>query len=155
MSIEAVRRSVEVAAPVDRAFDVFVDRIGDWWPARHAIGVVPKATARMERGQGGRVLEIGTDGSECQWGTILTWEPPHRLVIAWQITARWSAEPDLSRASEYEVRFVALDEARTRVHLEHRHLDRHGDGGGSMRAAVDGPDGWSGVLAHFARLASH
>lgn len=148
--LEPVRHAVEVAAEPPAAFDAFVDRIGEWWPIEHTIGVAEKATARMERGEGGRVLEVGVDGSECRWGTVLVWEPPERLVVAWQITPRWTPEPELARSSEYEVRFVRLAPGRTRVEVEHRHLERHGEGGHGMRAAVDSPDGWPGVLASYA-----
>jgi len=88
------------------------------------------------------------DGTECDWGTVLVWDPPHRLVLAWQITHEWGYQPDLTQASEVEVRFTPVA-GGTRVDLEHRQLDRHADGAGSMRAAVDSPDGWTGLLTLF------
>jgi hypothetical protein len=136
------------------AFDLWVDHLGDWWPVEHTIGSSPKVTARMERGVGGAVVDVAADGTESRWGTIPRWEPPHRLVVAWQITAQWRSEPDLARSSEYEVCFTAVPPGRTRVDVEHRHLARHGDGGGTIRSAVDSPGGWPSVLAAYADAAT-
>jgi uncharacterized protein YndB with AHSA1/START domain len=145
----AVRTSIVVDAPADRAFAVFTEDIGSWWPADHHIIEAPLAEMVFEAREGGDVYDRGTDGSECRWASVLAYEPPERLVISWNINRSWKVEPDLARRSEVEVRFVPESENRTRVELEHRHLDRHGDGWEAMRDGVGSPDGWGGVLRHF------
>lgn len=88
-------------------------------------------------------------------GAVLAYEPPHRVVIGWDISPQWQIETDLEKTSEVEVRFVAEAPARTRVELEHRNLGRHSDGWEGMRDAVDSPDGWLLWLQRFAeRLAA-
>jgi len=109
--------------------------------------------AIIETKQGGRCYTEQEDGSECDWGRVLTWDPPHRLVIAWQITHEWGYQPDLAQSSEVEVRFTPVD-GGTRVDLEHRHLERHGAGAATMRTAIDSPGGWSGLLQMFADRAN-
>jgi uncharacterized protein YndB with AHSA1/START domain len=96
------------------------------------------------------VYDRGTDGSECQWGRVLAYEPPARLVFSWDISPAWQIESDLDKASEVEIRFVADGPDRTRVQLEHRHLDRHGDGWEGTREGVGGDQGWPLYLARFA-----
>ena len=103
--------------------------------------------------RGGRCYTQHVDGTERDWGHVLVWEPPNRFVFAWQITHAWENQSDLSRCSEVEVTFASLADRATRVEVEHRHFERHGDGSGAMRAAVDAPNGWTAVLAMFvARL---
>jgi uncharacterized protein YndB with AHSA1/START domain len=96
------------------------------------------------------VYDRGVDGSECQWARVLVYEPPERIVFSWDISPNWQLETDLSRASEVEIRFVAESAERTRVSLEHRNLDRHGDGWQGVRAGVEGDAGWPLYLARYA-----
>jgi len=144
-----VRKSIVVSASVHDAFDVFTAEIDSWWPRTHHIGTSPMVRAVVEPRAGGRCYTEQADGSECDWGRVLAWEPPSRLVLAWQITHTWGYQPDVSRSSEVEVRFIPLGDA-TRVELEHRHFERHGDGGESMRASVDGPNGWTTIMTLYA-----
>jgi uncharacterized protein YndB with AHSA1/START domain len=102
--------------------------------------------AIIESRAGGRCYTDQEDGTECDWGTVLTWDPPHRFVLAWQVRGDWSFEPDIAKSSEVEVRFTAEADGRTRVDLEHRHFERHGPTGAIARAGVDSPNGWSGIL---------
>jgi uncharacterized protein YndB with AHSA1/START domain len=99
---------------------------------------------------GGHVIDRGVDGSECRWGRVLVYEPPSRVVISWDINLQWLLESDPARTSEVEVRFIPEGPSRTRVELEHRRLDRHGDGWERMRDAVGAPDGWNEGLARLA-----
>jgi len=149
----AVRKSITVTAGVERAFRVFTEDYDSWWPRSHHIGKSPMTKAIIETRQGGRCYSEQEDGSECDWGQVLAWEPPHRLVIAWQITHEWGYQPDLAQSSEVEIRFTPVD-GGTRVDLEHRHLERHGAGAASMRTAIDSPNGWSGLLQLFADRAN-
>ena len=149
----AVRKSITVMAGVERAFRVFTEDYDSWWPRSHHIGKSPMKKAIIETKQGGRCYSEQEDGSECDWGQVLAWEPPHRLVIAWQITHEWGYQPDLAQSSEVEIRFTPVD-GGTRVDLEHRHLARHGVGAAPMRTAIDSPNGWSGLLQLFADRAN-
>lgn len=149
-STTEIRHAVTVPVDPATAFEVFTQRMGEWWPAEHAIGASPKVGISLDPRVGGEVRELGEDGTGCLTGRVLAWEPPDRVVISWQITARWMPEPDPARASEYEARFTAID-GGTRVEVTHRHLERHGDDDGrSIGAAVDGPQGWPYVLASLA-----
>jgi uncharacterized protein YndB with AHSA1/START domain len=145
-----VRKTITVKAPVARAFHVFTEDFDSWWPRSHHIGKIPMKRAVIEGKTGGRCYTEQTDGTECDWGTILVWDPPARFVLAWQIHGDWTYQPDLAQSSEVEVRFTAEPGGMTRVDLEHRHLDRHGAGGRAMRTAVDAPNGWSGLLQLYA-----
>ena len=99
---------------------------------------------------GGSLYDRGVDGSECRWARVLAYDPPHRVLFRWDISPRWQIERDLEKSSEWEVRFIAEAPERTRVELEHRHLDRHGEGWQNMRGAVGSPGGWQGGLQRFA-----
>ena len=145
-----VRQSITVEAPIERAFTFFTDHLDSWWPRDYKIGATDMKTAVLEGKEGGRWYEQDVDGSECDWGRVLAWEPPTRLVLSWQISTSWQYEPELARSSEVEVRFTAESPTRTRVDLEHRGIDRHGPGSDQMRSAVAGEGGWPRVLAQFA-----
>ena len=145
----AVHKRVTVEASVDKAFRVFTEGIDRWWSREHHIGKADLERAVLEPREGGRRYEIGVDGTECEWGRVLQWEPPSRLVLAWQIDGSWSFDPTL--VTEVEVRFVAETPSRTRVELEHRDLERFGDAQEPVRAAFDSPGGWQGLLDGFAR----
>jgi uncharacterized protein YndB with AHSA1/START domain len=152
MTIDAdgsVRQSITVAAAPAQAFHVFTADFDSWWPRTHHIGPSPLTKAIIEGRVGGRCYSEQEDGTDCQWGQVLVWEPPRRLVIAWQITAQWGFEPDLARASEVEVRFLDAGGGRTRVELEHRNFERMGPDGATMRTAVSAPDGWGMLLNRF------
>jgi uncharacterized protein YndB with AHSA1/START domain len=140
-----------VKASVDRAFDVFANGFDSWWPREHHIGKSPMKRAIIEAKTGGRCYTEQMDGTDCPWGSVLVWDPPARLVIAWQITHEWQFEPDLARSSEVEITFTPEPDGSTRVQLEHRHFERHGAGAAAMKAGVDSPNGWGGLLALYAR----
>ena len=147
--VQPVRRSVLVRAPCAVAFDVFTAGIGAWWPmASHHVGAAECADVRIEPRVGGRWFERGTDGSECDWGRVLAWEPPNRVVLAWQLDARWLHDPAVQ--SEVEVRFTGLDAERTQVEFEHRALEVYGEAAAALRAKLASPNGWSGLLDHYA-----
>jgi hypothetical protein len=150
--IAPVRKEIVVEASQERAFRVFTEEHGAWWPlATHHIGAQPAATAVIEPRAGGLWLERAADGTECLWGKVLVWDPPGRLVLAWQIGADWKHDDALS--TEVEIRFVALGPALTRIELEHRQLERLGAAAEGMRGAFDSEDGWNGILRRFAERA--
>jgi uncharacterized protein YndB with AHSA1/START domain len=148
----SVRNEVVVNAPVERAFAVFTEQMDRIKPREHNLLGVDIQETVFERRPGGRIYDRGTDGSECEWATVLAYEPPHRVVFSWNISPYWQVEPDAARRSEVEVRFTAEGEERTRVALEHRHLDRHGDGWEAARDGVAAPEGWPLYLSRYAEL---
>jgi uncharacterized protein YndB with AHSA1/START domain len=145
-----VCKTITVKASTDRAFRVFTHDFDSWWPRTHHIGASPMKKAIIEGKAGGRCYTQQEDGTDCDWGQVLVWEPPRRFVFAWQITHEWGYQPDLAQSSEVEIRFTPTADGGTRVDLEHRHFERHGAGAASMRAGVDSPDGWGGLLALYA-----
>jgi uncharacterized protein YndB with AHSA1/START domain len=148
----SVRTSITVQAPIDRAFAVFTQGIGTWWPPTHHILEGELAEMVFEPHVGGHVIDRATDGRECRWARVLAYEPPERVVISWDINTRWQIETDHEKTSEVEVRFIADGPERTRVELEHRNIERHGDGWERMRDAVGSPDGWN--LERYAEVLS-
>jgi DNA-binding transcriptional ArsR family regulator/uncharacterized protein YndB with AHSA1/START domain len=145
-----VTKSIVVAVPCAQAFAFFI-RQQAWWPVRtHHLAEPPGETVILEPFVGGRWFERGRDGREYDWGTVLVWEPPRRIVLTWQIGPDWVYEPDPARASEIEVRFLPESPQRTRVELEHRHLERYGAQAESMRSVLDAPEGAAGVLRAYA-----
>ncbi|HSR77640.1 MAG TPA: SRPBCC family protein [Xanthobacteraceae bacterium] len=143
-----VRKEITVEASQARAFDVFTREHGAWWPlATHHIGSAAAETAIIEPHTGGRWFERAADGSECDWGRVLVWDPPGRLVLAWEISADWKHDESIN--TEVEVRFVSLGPARTRVELEHRRLDRYGAAAEQMRGIFDSENGWTNILRLF------
>jgi uncharacterized protein YndB with AHSA1/START domain len=149
----AVHRSIVVDAPPERAFAVFTEGMTSWWPMRsHSIAPGPMAAAVIEPRAGGRWFERSEDGSECDWGRVLAWEPPDRVVLAWQISPDWKYDAGLH--TEVEVRFTAEDERRTRVELEHRGLEAYAERAEQMRTIFGSDDGWAGLLRRFAEAAA-
>jgi uncharacterized protein YndB with AHSA1/START domain len=148
-----LRQVVSVNVPAAVAWQVFTEKMGTWWPlSTHKIGEAKAIDAVIEPVVGGRWYERGDDGSSCDWGRVLAWEPHTRLVLSWEITADWKHDPTLQ--TEVEVRFIAEGNDATRVELEHRHLDRYGERRCQMRAIFDSAGGWSGLLESFAQLAA-
>jgi uncharacterized protein YndB with AHSA1/START domain len=148
----SVTTSVVVAAPVERAFSVFTEDFGRFKPPDHNILGVEIAETVFEPRVGGHLYDRGIDGSECRWARVLAYEPPNRVIISWDISPQWQIETDLEKTSEVEVRFIAEAPDRTRVELEHRNLDRHGEGWQATRDAVDSEGGWPLYLQRFAEL---
>jgi uncharacterized protein YndB with AHSA1/START domain len=150
----SVRARIVVQAPIDRAFSVFTDDFGSFKPPEHNLLGVELAETVFEPHVGGHLYDRGVDGTECRWARVLVYEPPNRVVISWDISPDWQIEMDPAKTSEVDVRFIAETPERTRVELEHRKLDRHGDGWEQVRDAVDSEGGWPLYLQRFAeRLA--
>ena len=142
-----VRKTLTVRASPETAFRVFTEGFDRWWPRSHHIGKAELKTAIIEPRAGGRWYEVGVDGSECEWGDVLAWEPPTRLLLAWRLNAQWEYDPDL--LTEVEVRFSATGDGQTQVDFEHRGFERMGAGGEAARTGVDSPSGWGAILAEF------
>jgi len=150
----AVSKSIVVEVPLEKAFRFFTDDIGKWWVPYHHILQGELAEMVFEPRVGGHVYDRATDGTECHWARVLVYEPPDRVVFSWDISLQWQLEADPSKTSEIEVRFVPEGDSRTRVELEHRNIDRHGDGWEAMRDAVGSDGGWPVGLRRFAERVS-
>jgi uncharacterized protein YndB with AHSA1/START domain len=145
-----IRKEILVEAPQERAFRVFTEKFDVWWPRDHHIGKAEMKTAVLECKQDGRFYEQSVDGTECNWGKVLVWEPPRRLVLAWQISSQWQYDPNL--LTEVEITFTQEGPKRTRVELEHRNLERFGDAAQSMREMMG--RGWERTLGLFDKVAA-
>ena len=149
----SVRKIVSVQASPAVAWKVFTEKMGTWWPlAVYKIGKANAVDAIIEPRVGGRWYERGGDGSTCEWGSVLSWEPPSRLVLSWDIGADWQYDPNLK--TEIEVRFIAEGNDSTRVELEHRKLDRYGARREEMRRIFETEGDWGRLLAMFASRAA-
>jgi uncharacterized protein YndB with AHSA1/START domain len=147
-----VRRSVIVAVPQPRAFEVFTERFGTWWPKEYSIGESDLADFVVEPKAGGRWYEVGADGAECDAGRVIAYEPPDRIVVAWHLDGNFQFDPDPTHASEFEVRFIPEGDS-TRVELEHRGFERHGTTAEAVFGIVESPSGWDFCLDRFAEAA--
>ena len=148
----SVRSEIVVDAPIKRAFAVFTEQFDRIKPREHNMLGVDIAETVFEPRAGGNIYDRGVDGSECRWARVLAYEPPERVVFSWDIGPTWQVETDPDRASEVEVRFVAESPVRTRVELEHRHIDRHGDGWEGLREGVAADQGWPLYLQRYGDL---
>jgi uncharacterized protein YndB with AHSA1/START domain len=147
-----VSTEIVVEAPVERAFSIFTEEFGSFKPPEHNLLEVDIAETVFEPRVGGHLYDRGVDGSECRWARVLAYEPPDRVVFSWDIGPQWQIETDPEKTSEVEVRFISETPDRTRVELEHRKLERHGDGWEGIRDAVDSEGGWPLYLQRFAEL---
>jgi uncharacterized protein YndB with AHSA1/START domain len=156
MSIQAressVKTSIVVEAPIERAFKVFTEDFGRFKPAEHNLLAVQIAETVFEPRVGGYLYDRGIDGSVCRWARVLAYEPPNRLLLSWNISPRWQIETDPNKASEWEVRFTAETPQRTRVEIEHRKLERHGEGWEGVRDGIGRDQGWPLYLQRYADL---
>jgi uncharacterized protein YndB with AHSA1/START domain len=148
----SVHLQVVVHAPIERAFRTFTNEFDRIKPREHNMLGVDIAETVFEPRVGGHVYDRGVDGSECRWARVLAYEPPHRVVISWDISPQWQIEPNPALTSEVEIRFIAESSDRTRVELEHRNLDRHGEGWEAAREGVRNEGGWPLYLQRFADL---
>ena len=146
----SVKRTLRVGVPIDRAFRVLAEKMGTWWPATHHIGKAPFAEIVVEPHAGGRWFERAASGEECDWGKVLVWEPPKRIVFSWNLQTDWKYSPDMPRASHVSFEFIPEGPESTRVEFEHSHIDRHGEGWETIRKGVDA--GWMEVLTPYVRL---
>jgi uncharacterized protein YndB with AHSA1/START domain len=145
-----IQTSIVVEAPIERAFRVFTDDFGRFKPPEHNLLQVEVAETVFEPRAGGYLYDRGVDGSECRWARVLAYEPPRRVLLTWDISPNWQIESDPDKTSEWEVRFIAETPERTRVELEHRNLDHHGEGWEGVREGVAGAEGWPLYLTRFA-----
>ncbi|RLP91387.1 MULTISPECIES: SRPBCC family protein [unclassified Micromonospora] len=149
---DVVIRQIVVEASIARAFAVFTERFGDFKPPEHNLLGAPIAETVFEPKVGGHIYDRAADGSECRWARVLAYEPPNRVVFSWDISPQWQVETEPDNTSEVEVRFVAETPQRTRVELEHRHIDRHGPGWQAVSDGVSHDEGWPLYLARYAAL---
>jgi uncharacterized protein YndB with AHSA1/START domain len=147
-----VQAQIVVDAPLERAFSVFTEGFGSFKPPEHNLLVVEIAETVFEPRVGGYLYDRGVDGSECRWARVLAYDPPHRVVLSWDISPQWQLETDLEKTSEWEVRFFAEAPDRTRVEVEHRDLERHGPGWEGVRDGVAESAGWPLYLRRFAEV---
>lgn len=147
-----IRRTLRAKATREKAFQTFVGSMGSWWLKSHSLLKTPALDVVIEPSEGGRWYEVGEDGSEQTWGKVLSWDPPERVVLAWQLTAEWAYDADFE--TTVEVRFTA-DGDHTLVDFEHRDLERYGDKAEALRgdyeSGMDG--GWGELLAGYQRVA--
>jgi uncharacterized protein YndB with AHSA1/START domain len=145
--------SITVPAPPATAFAAFTERLGEWWPREYTwskdlledIGIEPRV--------GGVCFERGPHGLRFDWGLVQTFDPPSRLAFTWHVTPERVPVPDPARASEVAVRFLP-EGAGTRVEVQHRCFERHGDGAADYAAAMGSEQGWPRILERYCAAVS-
>lgn len=149
MSITPIVQTVAVKAAPPRAFELFVTRMADWWPKGMTIGKAHVDIVIEPRVEG-RWFERDAEGNEVQWGKVLAWEPPSRLLLAWQIDSEWRYDPTL--VTEVELTFAPAPApgGGTIVTLQHRNLKRFGRDAVPHSERLRG--GWPRLVARFAEL---
>jgi uncharacterized protein YndB with AHSA1/START domain len=147
-----LRASVVVDLPVEQAFDLFVSQIGQWWPMPYTYAEDEFETAVIEPREGGRWFERVATGAEITWGEVRVFERPTHIVVSYAVSAMRAPESP-EHASEVEIVFVSTGEQRTRIDLEHRDFERHGEGAKRLREGMASRQGWPLILASFGRLA--
>ena len=147
-----IRKTLRVRATPEKAFDIFVGHMGDWWLKSHSLLEATQKDVVVEPRTGGRWYEIGEDGSEQEWGRVLDWQRPERVLLAWQLTADWAYDPAFE--TTVEVRFTA-DGDHTIVDFEHRDLERFGERAVEIRGGYESgmEGGWGKLLANYAERA--
>lgn len=150
-----VFKSLSVNAPVERAWSVFVEQMGTWWPATHHVGKTPFEAIFIEPSVGGRWYERNAEGEFCDWGTVLAWDPPRRVCLSWHVgpghdSPEWTADMNMAKASQVEIRFTPEPAGTTLVELTHSKIERHGEGAENLRDIFDGPGAWSTILEMYA-----
>ncbi|MGN6695449.1 MAG: SRPBCC family protein [Aquihabitans sp.] len=145
----SVSAEVTVAVSVERAFHAFTTGFGAWWPREHHIGEAEMADGVIEPKVGGRWFERAADGTECDWGRVLAWDPPRHVGLSWHLNGEFEHVPDPDRSSRVDVRFTPVD-GGTRVVLTHSGMDRHGPGWEGLSTGVASPNGWPGIVRRFA-----
>ena len=151
--IESIRHTLTILREPAGAFALFFANLGSWWPREYTWSQSALVAIGVEPRLGGLCYELGPHGFRCDWGRLLAWEPPRRVVLAWHISPRREPAPDPARASEVEVQFEAAAAGETRVTLVHDAFDRHGDGAAEYRSALASAEGWPYILARFAAAA--
>jgi Activator of Hsp90 ATPase homolog 1-like protein len=150
MSIAPIIRTVQVTAEPARAFELFATRMGDWWPKGGTVGKKHHVAVVIEPRDGGRWYERDEDGVEAQWGKVLAWEPPGRLLLGWQLDSNFAYDPDF--VTEVELTFASTEGGGTRVTLEHRNLERFGANAESHAEKLR--NGWPTRVDAFAKFAN-
>jgi uncharacterized protein YndB with AHSA1/START domain len=151
----AVHKSITVATSQQQAFDMFTSGMTDWWLREsHRIGAVVPEAVVVEPRSGGRWFERAPDGTECDWGRVLEWEPPSRVLLAWHLDADWQYDPEPAKSTRIDVQFLTEGPETTRVELVHSGFEVHGERSQEVHTAIDGPGGWSGLLARFEEAAN-
>lgn len=150
MTIEPIRRALLVKAPPARAFVLFTEQIGQWWPKGRSIGALPHEDIAIEPFAGGRWFERSADGVETDWGRVAAWEPPGRLLLNWHLNAEFKFDPAVF--TEVEITFEPTNGEQSLVRLEHRRLERFGDAAPRLAGLLAG--GWPGMLERYAAHAA-
>ena len=145
-STEPIEIAFDVDCDPEHAFDVWTSGTSMWWPKSHTVSVDPDLDVVFEPMVGGRIYERLRSGAEHDWGRIVTWEPPSRIVYEWHLRA------DREDATEVEIRFNRAEGGGTEVKIEHRGWERLGAKGPARREGNFA--GWGGLLPHFVEAAN-
>lgn len=148
--VEPIQLSMDVPVSVNRAYGFFTEQMHTWWPKEYTWSGDVLETIAIQPETGGRCFERGPHNFELDWGRVLVWEPPHRLVFTWQISPERVPQPDPDKASQIELRFSVGEKNETHLEFKHRDIANHGEGSAAYRDALAAPQGWSYILDRYA-----
>jgi uncharacterized protein YndB with AHSA1/START domain len=138
--MEPLELAFTVDCDVERAFDLWARRTSLWWPSGHSVSAADGLTVTFEPRPGGRIFERTPEGDEHDWGEVVVWEPPRRLVYLWHLRF------DRADATEVEISFTPAGEG-TAVTIQHRGWERLGSVAEERRER--NKRGWEGLLGHY------
>ena len=150
--VEPITLELQLPCSIDKAFEVFTSDFTKWWPREYSWSQEAMASIGIEPCIGGRCTETGPHGFQLDWGRVLEWQPPQKLIMTWQIGADRVPQPNPDNASIIEVVFTAIADAQTQVLFEHRDLHRHGEGAEDYRQALNSEYGWPFILEKYRTL---
>ncbi|MFQ3787048.1 SRPBCC family protein [Halomonas sp. A29] len=153
-SNDSTVHEIDLPLAQNSAFKLFAERLADWWPAEYTWSRSALNTIGIEPWQGGRCTEVGPHGFQVDWGRVLAWEPPERLIISWQIGPNRVPQPDPAHASTVKLGFHENGPRAARLILEHHDFRNHGDGAEEYRDAMASEYGWPYILACFRKFSS-
>ena len=141
-----VSEKIIIHAPVTHVFDVFTRELGDWWPPDLTFSGADFQAAGSEHLQGGNWFEVNRSGIRTDWGEVLVWQPPERVILSWRVSVTRTQEPP-DKASQVEFRFQVAEPDSTEVLVQHSNFARHGKAAEAMRAGMASDAGWRAILA--------
>jgi len=146
--MEAISKTIQVAIPAQKAFDRFVNKLGEWWPPEYTWSQDSLEDIRIDSQKNGLCTEIGPHGFRCDWGRVIELIENEKIELKWQISAKREPIPNPAKASNLRITFTD-DGGSTTVQFEHFNFENHGEGAVEYRNMMDSEYGWPYILNKY------